>query len=231
MIVLRRRIDQNWFYGHLNGREGVFPINHVQIIVPLPVPQCKALYDFQMVPVEDEGCLSFKKGQVINVIRRVDQNWAEGRIGESIGIFPINFVELNSLAKQIMQSNKQGPTTIPGVVSRAVPPTPVNNTPTKTSNVEVNGQPNGVTKREHNEKRHSLTNPVMSTPGPANTSQHRHSVEILSTNTEEITAQSKVVPSHPKSREDKRKFPAMFTALYSYKPQKSDELELKKGGK
>lgn len=104
-IFLRRRIDVNWFVGECNGREGVFPCNYVQIIVPLAQPQCKALYDFRMGPNEEEGCLTFKKGAIINVLRRVDQNWAEGRIDDTIGIFPIAFVEMNSLAKHIMDAS------------------------------------------------------------------------------------------------------------------------------
>lgn len=94
----------NWFVGEVHGKEGVFPANHVQIIVGLPIPQCKALYDFRMGPNEEEGCLTFAKGTVINVYRRVDHNWAEGRIGDCIGIFPIAFVEMNALAKHIMDS-------------------------------------------------------------------------------------------------------------------------------
>lgn len=105
-INLKRRIDLNWFVGECNSREGVFPINYVQIIIPLPQPQCKALYDFRMSPNEEEGCLTFKKGAIINVLRRVDQNWAEGRINDTIGIFPIAFVEMNSLAKHVMDASK-----------------------------------------------------------------------------------------------------------------------------
>lgn len=56
-----------------------------------------------MKPNEEEGCLTFKKGTIINVLRRVDHNWAEGRIENSIGIFPISFVEMNSMAKQLME--------------------------------------------------------------------------------------------------------------------------------
>lgn len=104
-VFLRRRIDVNWFEGECNGREGVFPINYVRIIVPLPQPHAKALYDFHMDSNEDEGCLTFKKGIIINVHRRVDQNWAEGRIDDKIGIFPISFVEMNSLAKQLMDNS------------------------------------------------------------------------------------------------------------------------------
>lgn len=111
-VFLRRRVDANWFVGECNGpegvREGVFPINYVKVIVPLSQPQCKAIYDFDMGPNEEEGCLKFKKGAIISVIRRVDQNWAEGRIGDNIGIFPISFVEMNSLAKLLMEvSNKR----------------------------------------------------------------------------------------------------------------------------
>lgn len=103
-IILRKRLDMNWFVGEVHGIEGAFPVNHAQVIVPLPQPQCKALYDFRMGPNEEEGCLTFKKGSIIHVFRRVDQNWAEGRFGDSIGIFPIAFVEMNGLAKQIMES-------------------------------------------------------------------------------------------------------------------------------
>ncbi|KNC31621.1 hypothetical protein FF38_01019, partial [Lucilia cuprina] len=102
LILLKRKIDSNWYVGQLKGAEGNFPINYVQIVVPLPTSQCVALYDFKMGPNEEEGCLTFKKGTVIQVLRRVDHNWAEGRIGSSIGIFPIAFVELNQLAKQLL---------------------------------------------------------------------------------------------------------------------------------
>lgn len=103
IILLKKKIDTNWYIGELNSRTGSFPINHAQIIVPLPVAQCKSLYDFKMKPNEEEGCLTFKKGTLINVLRRVDQNWAEGRIDDAIGIFPISFVEMNGVAKQLME--------------------------------------------------------------------------------------------------------------------------------
>lgn len=58
-----------------------------------------------MGPNEEEGCLSFKKSAIIQVIRRVDQNWAEGRSGDVIGIFPIAFVEMNTSARQLMDAS------------------------------------------------------------------------------------------------------------------------------
>jgi E3 ubiquitin-protein ligase SH3RF len=43
------------------------------------------------------------QGEVITVIRRVDENWAEGKLGDRIGIFPLAFVELNSVARALMK--------------------------------------------------------------------------------------------------------------------------------
>ncbi|KAJ8934742.1 hypothetical protein NQ318_004970 [Aromia moschata] len=122
IIILRKRIDSHWYQGECAGKQGAFPINYVQIITPLPshIPQCKALYDFRMTNDEEEGCLAFNKGDIINVIRRVDENWAEGKLDGRIGIFPLAFVEMNNLARSLMKlsSNAQ-----PGP-SRLAPPTP-----------------------------------------------------------------------------------------------------------
>ena len=35
LITLLDRVDENWFLGELNGRNGIFPANHVQVLVPL----------------------------------------------------------------------------------------------------------------------------------------------------------------------------------------------------
>lgn len=85
------------------------------------MPQCVALYDFKMSVEDEKDCLTFSKGAVVTVIRRVDENWAEGRLSERIGIFPISFVEMNSAAKHLMKSSmnfQPGP-------SRSAPALPV----------------------------------------------------------------------------------------------------------
>ncbi|RWS06918.1 SH3 domain-containing RING finger protein 3-like protein [Dinothrombium tinctorium] len=136
VIVIRRRIDPNWFYGECNGKQGYLPASYVQVLVPptTPVPpQCKALYDFRVTDVEEKDCLSFNKGEIITVIRRVDENWAEGKLNERVGIFPISFVEMNVAAKALMKlSNVSviGP-------SRTAPPTPLLDAATSKTNTEV----------------------------------------------------------------------------------------------
>jgi len=36
MIILKAKLDENWFEGSLNGKTGCFPINYVNVIVNLP---------------------------------------------------------------------------------------------------------------------------------------------------------------------------------------------------
>ncbi|XP_042223013.1 E3 ubiquitin-protein ligase SH3RF3-like [Homarus americanus] len=110
MIILRKKIDSNWYQGELNNQIGFFPASYVQVINPLPshIPQCKALYDFKMTNDEERDCLTFNKGEIITVLRRVDENWAEGKLGSRIGIFPLSFVDLNSAAKALMKLSLKG---------------------------------------------------------------------------------------------------------------------------
>ncbi|KAL4709226.1 hypothetical protein ACJJTC_010526, partial [Scirpophaga incertulas] len=105
-IILQKKLDTFWYQGECSGRIGMFPITYVQVVVPLPQPTalCKALYDFRMSAPDEEGCLAFDKGAIITVHRRVDENWAEGRLDQRVGIFPIAFVDLNHAARLLMHS-------------------------------------------------------------------------------------------------------------------------------
>jgi endophilin-A len=35
-ITLLARVDDNWYEGSIRGRTGLFPVNYVKVIVPLP---------------------------------------------------------------------------------------------------------------------------------------------------------------------------------------------------
>lgn len=44
--------------------------------------------------------------EILTVIRRVDENWAEGMLGDKIGIFPILYVEVSPTAACVCLSSK-----------------------------------------------------------------------------------------------------------------------------
>ncbi|XP_053320942.1 E3 ubiquitin-protein ligase SH3RF2 [Spea bombifrons] len=103
IIVLRRQLEENWHHGDVKGDMKVLrKMEHTPAL-------CKALYNFELKENDwgkNKDCLKFVKDDVISVIRRVDDNWAEGKIGDQVGLFPLLFVELNHTAKQLLESNK-----------------------------------------------------------------------------------------------------------------------------
>lgn len=50
-------------------------------------------------------CLEFQD-DILTVIRRVDENWAEGMLGDKIGIFPISYVEVRRLTGLYSVTNR-----------------------------------------------------------------------------------------------------------------------------
>lgn len=111
VILLRRQLDENWFQGEINGASGFFPASSVEVIkqLPQPPPLCRALYNFDLRDKDkndNQDCLTFLKDDIITVISRVDENWAEGKIGDKVGIFPILFVEPNLTARHLLEKNK-----------------------------------------------------------------------------------------------------------------------------
>ncbi|KAF7249343.1 E3 ubiquitin-protein ligase SH3RF2, partial [Varanus komodoensis] len=111
IIILHRQLDENWYLGEINRVSGIFPTNSVQVIkqLPQPLPLCRALYNFDLKSRnknEKTNCLPFHKGDIITVISRVDENWAEGKIGDRTGIFPILFVEPNTAARKLLQTSQ-----------------------------------------------------------------------------------------------------------------------------
>ncbi|OXB76654.1 UNVERIFIED_CONTAM: hypothetical protein H355_008693 [Colinus virginianus] len=133
VIVLLRQLDESWYLGELNGVSGVVPASSVQVLKQpaLPPPLCRALYNFDLRSrdkSENKDCLSFHKGDIITVISRVDGNWAEGKLGDKVGIFPVLFVEPNTTARQLLQS------------SRGSWPTPLRCVPLSVASPRVQGQ-------------------------------------------------------------------------------------------
>ncbi|XP_051955215.1 E3 ubiquitin-protein ligase SH3RF1-like [Xyrauchen texanus] len=169
IIILRRQVDENWYHGEMDGVHGFFPTNFVQVIKPLPQPppQCKALYDFELKDKEaDKDCLPFSKDDILTVIRRVDENWAEGMLADKIGIFPISYVEFNSAARQLIELDKQSEG---GGDSSDVP---------CSSGPQANGSQKAAGEKKYSKKRHSFTSLTMSHKPCLAPPPQRHSMEI-----------------------------------------------------
>nr|XP_048311612.1 sorbin and SH3 domain-containing protein 2 isoform X20 [Myodes glareolus] len=107
-VYILRKIDQNWYEGEHHGRVGIFPISYVEKLTPpekaqpaRPPPPVQpgeigeaiAKYNFN---ADTNVELSLRKGDRIVLLKRVDQNWYEGKIPGSNrqGIFPVSYVEV-----------------------------------------------------------------------------------------------------------------------------------------
>ncbi|XP_062604530.1 uncharacterized protein LOC134266323 isoform X5 [Saccostrea cucullata] len=100
ILYLLRQVDRNWFEGEHYGRKGIFPSNYVEVITTIEQAQeaarqsegqARARFNFNgQTNVE----LSLRKGEIVTLLRRVDENWFEGRAGNRQGIFPVAYVEV-----------------------------------------------------------------------------------------------------------------------------------------
>nr|XP_055061650.1 sorbin and SH3 domain-containing protein 1 isoform X10 [Misgurnus anguillicaudatus] len=107
-VNIIRQIDSNWFEGEHKGRIGIFPISYVEKVAsperrqpvrPPPPAQVRemgeaiARYNFNADTTVE---LSLRKGERVILLRKVDQNWYEGKIPGSNrqGIFPVSYVDV-----------------------------------------------------------------------------------------------------------------------------------------
>ncbi|XP_031137537.1 E3 ubiquitin-protein ligase SH3RF3 isoform X2 [Sander lucioperca] len=226
IIILRRKVDDNWYHGELNGCHGFLPASYIQLLRPLSQtpPQGKALYDFEVKDKDqDKDCLAFSK--------------------------------LNETAKQLMEIDKPTPTNVPGPSSEPTPLGPCSPGPSPSaspSNGNGSGHRRGEGKKNA-KKRHSFS--ALSVSQRAAQLNNRHSMEIshpvLISSSDPRAAARIQDASHPGPSPSsagvlvppkvasitsellahaKVQLPLnIYLALYAYKPQKADELELRKG--
>ncbi|XP_052401200.1 sorbin and SH3 domain-containing protein 2 isoform X3 [Carassius gibelio] len=107
-VSIIRQIDSNWYEGEHRGRIGIFPISYVEKVAsperrqpvrPPPPAQVRemgeaiARYNFN---ADTNVELSLRKGERVILLRKVDQNWYEGKIPGSNkqGIFPMSYVDV-----------------------------------------------------------------------------------------------------------------------------------------
>uniref|UniRef100_A0A087YJU4 SH3 domain containing 19 n=1 Tax=Poecilia formosa TaxID=48698 RepID=A0A087YJU4_POEFO len=122
VIGLLELVGEEWARGQIHGRTGIFPLNFMEVVEPLPQPTpgetskqeaaesgetessatlkqpsdtdewVVALFDFPGQTAED---LSFQKGALIQVTEHVDAEWRRGRLDGREGLFPAAFTQLS----------------------------------------------------------------------------------------------------------------------------------------
>ncbi|XP_075614624.1 sorbin and SH3 domain-containing protein 1 isoform X5 [Balearica regulorum gibbericeps] len=107
IVYIYKQIDQNWYEGEHHGRVGIFPRSYIELLPPAEKAQPKKPSPLQVLEYGDAIAkfnfngdtqveMSFRKGERITLIRRVDENWYEGKISGTNrqGIFPVTYVEV-----------------------------------------------------------------------------------------------------------------------------------------
>ncbi|XP_048478848.1 uncharacterized protein LOC105393136 isoform X6 [Plutella xylostella] len=223
-INVRRQIDSNWYEGELHGRIGLFPYNYVEILKgdvaqsakkpPALEGKARAKFDFT---AQTSLELPLKKGEVVVLTRRIDHNWWEGRTGNKTGIFPDSYV-------QVLQEPSQNK------------PDPQLNSDKPLASPASHGQVAGAARRSMGP--HSYT-PQLNSPALANAPPATQPLPGYTAR----PAQSALTPSDrgygPPPGVDLNNTEPLYVdtnaeavpyrAMYKYRPQNPDELELREG--
>ncbi|GLV41195.1 CAP [Carabus blaptoides fortunei] len=218
IIFIRRQVDKNWYEGEHNAMIGLFPFNYVEIIpydgiksTPRKAHEGQARAKFNFI-AQTHLELSLAKGELVVLTRRVDDNWYEGRIGSRKGIFPVSYVEMliDPHEKQQDATSSSKPVASPAAHS-----------------LLLNGSAGGKESMGSHHYQPSYT------AQPTTTSYHAKPVNVIGTSASYTSLSKAQKLSTPSVNEalhiDTHSEPVPYRALYKYRPQNDDELELQEG--
>ncbi|KAM8990799.1 vinexin isoform 1-T1 [Ara ararauna] len=239
IVYIHKEVDRNWLEGEHHGRVGIFPSNYVEILpsteVPKPIKaptiqvleygEALALYNFRgELPVE----LSFRKGERVCLARRVDHNWYEGRISGTSrqGIFPATYVQV--LKEPRVKSSSED---VPPSASASPHPPTASPAPQRSPGSPRASSPSPSPRHLGSAFSPSPKLPHSSAPNPS-----------LAPHSPPPPAAPQQQPWRPAGVPEQRAAPepapsyngseirwTPYRALYQYRPQNADELELLEG--
>lgn len=211
LIYVRRQVDKNWYEGELNAMVGLFPTNYVEIVpydgiktTPRKAHEGQARAKYNFV-AQTHLELSLAKGELVVITRRVDDNWFEGKIGGRKGIFPTSYVEV-LIDPQDPPLTSAKPVAAPAAHS-----------------LLLNGSAGGKESMGSHSYTPSLPNPQL-TP-----SYHAKPVQVTAGGSYGSLGRPVKNPMNQTLHIDTQSEPIPYRALYKYKPQNEDELELLEG--
>ncbi|XP_050983889.1 E3 ubiquitin-protein ligase SH3RF2 isoform X1 [Labeo rohita] len=261
IIYLRWRVDDNWYYGEGKDSSGLVPVDVVRVISeqPQPLAVCRALYDFNannLDPGDSKECLTFFKGDSITLIKQVNENWVEGKLGDKVGIFPLQLTEPNPAAYELLEKRKRRdsveshprsgggvnadacvPRRIAGASHKSARPPNVsllnslNHPPLSQSqqppHISSSAQPSsGKTPQLATFNKPRLRSSRRNLPKRDRTMNGESPPAITMAL---INPQASPLPSESKMSATQQLSISVCAALYSYTPHRSEELELRKG--
>ncbi|KAG9485082.1 hypothetical protein GDO78_008277 [Eleutherodactylus coqui] len=232
IVYIYKQIDQNWFEGEHHGRTGIFPISYIEMLPQTEKAQPQKPPPVQVLEYGDAVAkfnfngdtaveMSFKKGERITLIRRVDENWYEGKISGTgrQGIFPVTYVDV---LKRPRVKNSPDYMDLPFTYS------PNRSTSASPQPCRSDGEQTAPTPKS----------PVRLTDSPVNTLNSNSVVQphhTLTTGPDLTESEKSYVQPQAQQRRDsleRTQTPQdafTYQALYSYLPQNDDELELREG--
>ncbi|XP_051897703.1 sorbin and SH3 domain-containing protein 1 isoform X26 [Pristis pectinata] len=226
IVYIYRQIDQNWYEGEHHGRVGIFPRSYIELLPPTERAQPKKAPPLQVLEYGEAVArfnftgdthveMSFRKGERVTLVRRVDENWFEGKISGTNrqGIFPVTYVEVIKRPR------------VKNAVDYPDPPGSYSSGHSSASSPQPNSRSDsGIGGR-------FARSPVVFSDSPVNTLNSASLVPSHSLRGPDLTESEKsyVGQQRGSSLERSQTPTTLFQALYSYIPQNEDELELREG--
>nr|XP_026496923.1 uncharacterized protein LOC113401289 isoform X5 [Vanessa tameamea] len=227
IINVRKQIDSNWYEGEVHGKIGLFPYNYVELLKGDGVQTLKksaviegrarAKFDFI---AQTNLELPLKKGEVVVLTRRIDHNWWEGRNGNKTGIFPDSYV---TILQEPSQSKPE--------------PHPILNTGKPVASPAAHGLLNGADKRSMGAHRYTPqpNSPALANAPPATqplagyVTKSSHSLSASDRGYGPPTGAGVDLNNTEPLYVDTNAEAVPYRAMYKYRPQNPDELELNEG--
>jgi len=90
LVRVTGRVDNNWSRGEVNGRKGIFPSSYIALMPECEGGKVLVRHSFRSSRLAE---LSVVKGEVVELVRSVDSNWVEVKLGERRGLVPVSYLQ------------------------------------------------------------------------------------------------------------------------------------------
>ncbi|VDK17275.1 unnamed protein product [Anisakis simplex] len=102
IIKVQAKVNNEWLRGEIDSKCGIFPANFVQLLSPITSSSkpptsssvtnkiVTATFDYNSGVPDD---LVFRKGDRIEVVERINDDWIKGQLNGRIGLVPMTYVE------------------------------------------------------------------------------------------------------------------------------------------